>query len=135
FLSSYLGYLLFPTISPQLVLQPRDQLLGVALTPAVRAWIDSAEMNHWDCFPSGHTLMTLMSLIIVWRWARAWFWWLLAPAILLIASTMLLRYHWASDVAVGALWAWPCARLCDWLAARDGWPAVVGWLRRPASAA
>jgi membrane-associated phospholipid phosphatase len=122
FLSSYLGYLLFPTISPQLVLQPADELRGIAMTPALRGMIDGAEMNHWDCFPSGHTMLTLTSLIILWRWARRWFWWLLAPAVALVASTMLLRYHWASDVVVGALWAWPCARLCDWLATRDGWP-------------
>lgn len=124
FLSSYLGYLLFPTISPQLVLQPADELRGVALTPALRGMIDGAEMNHWDCFPSGHTMLTITSLVIMWRWARRWFWWLLLPALALIASTMLLRYHWASDVAVGALWAWPCARLCDALATRDGWPAA-----------
>jgi membrane-associated phospholipid phosphatase len=122
FLASYHGYLLVPTLAPKVVLADAQHVDGLWLTEPVRAFIDGAEANAWDCFPSGHTMMTLTSLIILWRWARRWFWWLLLPALLLIASTMLLRYHWAGDVLAGALCAWPCARLCDWLADLDGWP-------------
>jgi membrane-associated phospholipid phosphatase len=122
FLASYLGYLLVPTLAPKVVLADAQHVDGLWLTEPVRAFIDGAEANAWDCFPSGHTMMTLTSLIILWRWARRWFWWLVLPALLLIASTMLLRYHWAGDVLAGALCAWPCARLCDWLADLDGWP-------------
>jgi membrane-associated phospholipid phosphatase len=123
FLSSYLGYLLVPTIAPKLVLEHPHELTGLWFTQPVRESIDAMEANHWDCFPSGHTLLALTNLIMLWRWARRWFWILLLPSVGLILSTILLRYHWASDVVVGALWAWPCARLCDSLADRDGWPA------------
>jgi len=125
FLSSYLGYLLVPTIAPKLVLEHPHELVGLWFAAPVRASIDAMEANHWDCFPSGHTMMTLTNLIMLWRWARRWFWILLLPSLGLILSTVLLRYHWASDVVVGALWAWPCVRLCDWLADRDHWPSAT----------
>lgn len=126
FLSSYLGYLLLPTIAPKLVLEFEQPLVGLWFMAPLRASIDAAEANHWDCFPSGHTMMTVVSLIMLWRWARTWFWLLLAPGLLLIASTVLLRYHWGSDVLCGALWAFPSVWLCDWLADRDGWPRAKG---------
>lgn len=124
FLVSYLGYLLFPTIGPKLVLDDLEPLEGVWWTEPVRAWIEDAETSHWDCFPSGHTMLTLTSLIVLWRWARRWFWVLLLPALLLIASTVLLRYHWLVDVLAGAALAYPCVRLADHLLDRDGAPAV-----------
>ncbi len=124
FLSSYLGYLLVPTIAPRLVLEHSHELRGLWFTDSVQVAIDAMEANPWDCFPSGHTMLSLTSLIVLWRWATGWFWLLLLPVVVLILSTVLLRYHWCSDVFAGALWAWPCARLCDWLADRDGWPVA-----------
>jgi membrane-associated phospholipid phosphatase len=125
FLASYLGYLLVPTLGPKVVLAFPTAIEGLWAAASVRAWIDGAEANPWDCFPSGHTMLTVTSLLLLWRWNRRWFCWLLAPALLLIASTMLLRYHWAIDVLVGAAAAWPCLRVCDWLADRDGWTPVT----------
>ena len=124
FLASYLGYLLVPTLGPKVVLAYAHDVQGTWATAMLRAAIDGGERNPWDCFPSGHTMLTVTSLLILWRWNRRWFWWALLPASSLIASTMLLRYHWAIDVLVGALLAWPVARAWDRLADRDGWPAV-----------
>lgn len=125
FLCSYLGYLLVPTLGPKTVLPQPDDLHGVWLLPTVRAAIDAAEANLWDCFPSGHTMLSLVSLIVLWRWCRRGFWVMLVPVLLLIASTMVLRYHWAIDVLAGALLAWPTVRIIDWLLDRDGWPAAA----------
>ena len=125
FLASYLGYVLVPTLSPQLALAHAGEPQGLWLTAFLRQAIDAGEANPHNCFPSGHTMLTIVSLIVAWRWNRVWFWGLLPVALLLIASTMLLRYHWATDVVVGALLAWPCVRVCDHLADRDGWPAAV----------
>ena len=35
--------------------------------------------------------------------------------------------EWAApiDVVFGAAVTWPCLRICDWLADRDGWPRVT----------
>lgn len=122
FLLSYLGYLLFPTLSPQLVLAHSGDPKGLWLAGPLRAAIDAAETNPWDCFPSGHTMLTIVALIVAWRWARRWFWWLLVPSLLLIASTVLLRFHWLSDVVAGALLAWPTVRALDLLADGDARP-------------
>jgi membrane-associated phospholipid phosphatase len=122
FLASYLGYLLVPTLGPKVVLAFHGEIEGVWLLGPVRAAIDAGEANPWDCFPSGHTMLTIISLLILWRWNRRWWCWLLLPALLLIASTVLLRYHWAIDVVVGALLAWPVAFGLDRLADGDGWP-------------
>jgi membrane-associated phospholipid phosphatase len=124
FLVSYLGYLLVPTLGPKVVLGFEHEITGSWLTPWLRASIDAGEANPWDCFPSGHTMLTVTSLLILWRWNRRWFRWLLVPGALLIVSTMLLRYHWTIDVAAGLLLAWPTARAIDRLADRDGWPAA-----------
>jgi len=130
FLASYLGYVLVPTLSPQLVLAHAAEPQGLWLTPFLRHVIDAGECNPHNCFPSGHTMLTIVSLIVSWRWNRRWFWGLLPLGLLLIASTVLLRYHWATDVVAGALLAWPCVRVCDHLADRDGWPAAVPEGRR-----
>lgn len=122
FLASYLGYLLVPTLGPNRVLAFDHDVVGLWLAAPLRASIDAGEANPWDCFPSGHTMMALTSLMILWRWNRRWFAWLLLPCLMLIASTILLRYHWGVDVVAGALLAWPVARACDRLADRDGWP-------------
>jgi membrane-associated phospholipid phosphatase len=65
-------------------------------------------------------MLSLTSVIVVWRWARAAVPLFLLVVVPLCASTVLLRYHWPIDVAVGALLAWPVARLFDLLLDRDG---------------
>ncbi|HEX5051424.1 MAG TPA: phosphatase PAP2 family protein [Planctomycetota bacterium] len=125
FLASYLGYLLVPTLSPNAVLAHAHDVTGLWFTGHLRPAIDAAEANPWDCFPSGHTMLTVTSLLVAWRWNRTCFWLLLPVALTLIASTMLLRYHWSCDVLAGAAVAWPCARLCDVLMDLDAWPSAV----------
>lgn len=124
FLVSYLGYLLVPTLAPKVVLTFDRELHGSSLFATLRASIDEGESNPWNCFPSGHTMLTLVSLLIAWRWHRSMFWWLLVPGLLLIASTVLLRYHWTVDVFAGAALVWPTVRVVDCLLDRDGWPPV-----------
>jgi membrane-associated phospholipid phosphatase len=65
-------------------------------------------------------MLSLISLMLVWRWARRAFWPLAVVVGLLVCSTMALRYHWVWDVLAGALAAWPCLRLGDLLLDRDG---------------
>ncbi|MGE3173086.1 MAG: phosphatase PAP2 family protein [Planctomycetota bacterium] len=121
FLCSYLGYLWFPTLAPKVVLPLADGAAAPGWT-GLFAMIDAAEANPWDCFPSGHTMMSLCSVLVAWRWARPAVPWLLLVVVPLVASTMLLRYHWPSDVVAGALLCWPCMRAIDWLLDRDGAP-------------
>lgn len=122
FLSSYLGYFLFPARSPYF----HDAALGHTrlwgIDPATRGYgfvmpirlaLESLELDMRDCFPSGHTEVTLVTLACAWRFHRATFWALFAPATGLLFSTLYLRYHYAVDVLAGAalaglvLWSGP----------------------------
>ncbi len=119
FLCSYLGYLWLPTLGPKVVFA-QTFAGGGALAAGIGAAIDAAEANPWDCFPSGHTMLSVTSALLVGRWARRWLWALLLVVVPLVASTVLLRYHWPIDVAAGAVLAWPVVWICDWLLDRDG---------------
>ncbi|MEC7584058.1 MAG: phosphatase PAP2 family protein [Planctomycetota bacterium] len=124
FLISYLGYLLVPTLAPKVVL-PELGIPGTdGLAGVLRASIDAAEANPWDCFPSGHTWLSITSGMLVVRWAGRYSKGFLPVVVVVVASTVILRYHWPIDVAVGALMAWPAMRLCDWLMDRDGAPSA-----------
>ncbi len=116
FLLSYLGYLWFPTLAPKAVL-PLDLQPSYALAGTVHQFLDDAEANPWDCFPSGHTMMSLCSALIVRRWAPRHFWLFALVASSIAISTLVLRYHWPIDVVVGVvavpLWVRACDRLLD----------------------
>ena len=102
FQTSYLGYLLWPTLGPNRLGLWEQPYEGLALTEPVRAFIAVAEANHWDCFPSGHTMLSLLSLWLAWRHARGVFWALLPCVLLIVYATVALCYHYVSDVLAGA---------------------------------
>ena len=103
FLLSYLGYFLWPTLPPRGVLYHGDALQGTFLFESLRSAIDQFEFNHWDCFPSGHVMIGLVSLALAWQHARALFWGLMPVVMVMIVSTIALRYHYAIDVVSGAV--------------------------------
>ncbi|MEY4673134.1 MAG: hypothetical protein RL148_918 [Planctomycetota bacterium] len=124
FLVSYAGYLLFPTLGPAFFLHHGEPLRGVWLAQELNAWIFAAEANKWDCFPSGHTMIGLLSMVIVARRAPRCLWWFAPLSLLLVFSTMALRYHWFIDVLCGALLVWPTVRVANWMMDLDGAPRV-----------
>jgi membrane-associated phospholipid phosphatase len=119
FLVSYLGYLLWPTLPPYRFLHYDQPLGGLWLTASLHGIIDDLEFNHWDCFPSGHTMLSLVSLIVCWRYSRRLLPILIPVVALMILSTVALRYHYVMDVLAGTVLAWPAVWLCDWLQALD----------------
>ena len=64
--------------------------------------LDRLESAHYDCFPSGHTELTLLALwgsrMVSKRLFRIYF--LYTP--LIIFATVYLRYHYTVDVLAGA---------------------------------
>jgi membrane-associated phospholipid phosphatase len=113
FYLSYLGYLLMPTLPPYLFV---DYPAPLPRGPLV-AWLDSViyrgETLRQDCMPSGHTMMTLLTMWLAWRHDRRQLLWLLPIGSLLILATVLLRYHWFVDLLVAlpftlaAMWMFP----------------------------
>lgn len=109
FYLSYLGYIAVPAIGPRFlpsILEAQTiPLTGVWLFKPVREMLDRAEGITRDCFPSGHTELTLLVLIYARKLHRRVFWWLLPLGTGVIISTVYLRYHYVIDVVAGALLA------------------------------
>jgi len=107
FYLSYLGYIAVPAIGPRflpsIVEAQSKPLTGVWCFLPVRQMLDRAEGITRDCFPSGHTEITLLVLYYAHRFHRRAFWWFLPFGIGIILSTVYLRYHYVVDVLAGAL--------------------------------
>ncbi len=104
FYLSYLGYIIVPAIGPRFILadQQTVPLTGLLLFSYIRNALDNASGVTRDCFPSGHTALTLLVLYYAHKFHRRTFWSIVAPASALIFSTVYLRYHYVIDVLAGA---------------------------------
>lgn len=141
FLGSYVGYFLVPAVGPRFTLYDfssieRD-LPGLLLTTPLRAFVDAGGMvpvgvpramalglAHRDVFPSGHTMMTLVSIWWSWRMRLSVRWPVTVVGALLVFATMYLRYHYVIDVMAGAA----LAAVAVWLLPR-AWEPVAARLR------
>lgn len=109
FYLSYLGYIAVPAIGPRflssIVEAQTKPLAGLAFFKYIRETLDRAEGITRDCFPSGHTELTLLVLYYARKFHRRTFWWLLPFGVGIVLSTVYLRYHYVIDVISGALLA------------------------------
>ncbi len=139
FLGSYVGYFLVPAVGPRFTLYDfssieRD-LPGLLLTTPLREFVDAGGMvpagvpqseaiglAHRDVFPSGHTMMTLVSIWWIWRMQLAVRWPVTAVGALLVFATVYLRYHYVIDVLAGAALAavavWLLPGAWEWIVTR-----------------
>jgi membrane-associated phospholipid phosphatase len=105
FLVSYVGYLIVPARGPRFLLKHLQNipLHGLWLFEGMQSTLDRLESAHYDCFPSGHTELT----ILAWWGSRmvsnpvfkVYF----AYTLPLIFATVYLRYHYTVDVLAGAV--------------------------------
>jgi membrane-associated phospholipid phosphatase len=104
FLASYAGYLLVPARGPRFLLAALQHapLRGLWLFGGMQTGLDRLESAHYDCFPSGHTELTILacwgSRLVSKRLFRAYLFY--TPP--LIFATVYLRYHYTVDVLAGA---------------------------------
>jgi membrane-associated phospholipid phosphatase len=107
FLTSYVGYLLVPARGPRFLLKALQtyELKGLWLFHWLRTTLDRIESAHYDCFPSGHTEMT----ILAWWGTRVisakLFGGMFVYTLGVIFATVYLRYHYTVDVFAGAILA------------------------------
>jgi membrane-associated phospholipid phosphatase len=130
FFLSYLGYLSLPSVGPRFTLHDFSklgtELPGLLLTPALRWFVNIFESIYpgmsnsvalaaaqRDVFPSGHTMMTLISIAIAYRYKLKVRTAMLVLGILLIIATVYLRYHYVVDLLAGALLAVLCLRTAN----------------------
>jgi membrane-associated phospholipid phosphatase len=124
---SFVGYITMPTIGPRFTLASLYEvpLRGGVVADSLIHILNAIEGNKQDCFPSGHTQMTLISLWFAFKYRRPLFWIYLPVSVVLIFSTVYLRYHYVIDIAAGfafagvtlllgpKLWGWWITRAPD----------------------
>jgi len=105
FYFSYLTYFFVPAIGPRFTLDhlQTGPVTGMWLTDGIRYTLNTLENIQRDAFPSGHTEITLLTMIFAWRYSRKFFWVLCVVGSSLILSTVVLRYHYVIDVIAGIL--------------------------------
>ena len=74
-----------------------------ATAQAIHDFLDRIENIKLDAFPSGHTALSVLCLVILFKLRSRAAKWLVPGVIGLIVSTVSLRYHYAVDVLAGLL--------------------------------
>ena len=125
FFVSYIGYLFLPAVGPRFTLQDFSrtdiELPGLFLTPALRWFVNICESipsgvssgialasAQRDVFPSGHTLLTLVAVVLAFNYKLKIRYYIFCVGMLLIFATVYLRYHYLIDVVAGAFLVLPC---------------------------
>lgn len=116
FFFSYLCYFAMPAIGPRFQIHDfaaiNRELPGIFLTESFRALINAGnnirpgapnlyEMIIRDCMPSGHTMMSMLGILMVWRLRTGWRKLITVGGISIILSTVYLRYHYVVDLMAG----------------------------------
>jgi membrane-associated phospholipid phosphatase len=116
FYISYLLYFIMPAIGPRF--QVHDfyaidrELPGLILTQPFRDFINAGnnitpdmknpyDVVNRDCMPSGHTMLSMLGILMAWRFRSRWRWFITIGGVSVIISTIYLRYHYVVDVIAG----------------------------------
>jgi len=130
FCISYAGYFFLPAVGPRFILHDFSRididLPGLLLTPFLRWFVNIWESippgvssavalacAQRDVFPSGHTMMTLIVMVLAYKFRLKIRHYVLGMGVLLIVATVYLRYHYVIDVAAGAFLVLPCLLTTD----------------------
>lgn len=118
FFLSYLGYFSLPAVGPRFTLHDffsiDKELPGLFLTPYLREFVNIGEsipngtinphfLVQRDVFPSGHTQMTLITMYCTIKFNTKTKRFIIPTGILLIFSTLYLRYHYVIDLIAGTI--------------------------------
>lgn len=117
---SYLAYFAMPAIGPRFTLhdfhRTDQELPGLFLTGWLRDIVNAGggvalgtsnpeQIVNRDCMPSGHTMLTLVNIIMAFRNRSRLRWGFLVIGGSLVVATVYLRYHYVVDLVVGAIFA------------------------------
>lgn len=104
FYLSYIGYILIPARGPRFYLQltPVEALF---LGDFLRNLINLLEPNKYDAFPSVHQLISVLILLLSYRYERKFFYFSLPIVIGITISLFYCQYHYIVDVIAGTLFA------------------------------
>ncbi len=120
FLLSYLLYFFMPAIGPRFSIYNfatiNSEIPGVFVTDFLRHFVNTgggvpdgvanpADYVNRDCMPSGHTMLTLINMLLAlkFRSKLRYIIWIIGTG--LIFSTIYMRYHYGVDVIAGIVCA------------------------------
>ena len=106
----HLFYFLVPVRSPLYIMDdPKfaeyltytTSLGGLWYAENLRQGLLNATTMRYDCFPSGHTMHTLLAILFAWRANRKVGVITTVIGVSIVFSTLYLRYHYAIDLVAG----------------------------------
>jgi membrane-associated phospholipid phosphatase len=105
YLVSYVGYLMVPARGPRFLLASLQHipLQGLWLFDGMQRVLDRLESVHYDCFPSGHTELTILAWWSTRPFGPRLFWLSFAYTLSIIFATVYLRYHYTVDLLAGVV--------------------------------
>lgn len=97
--TNFVFYMLVPAVGPRYFLWDhfRGPLEGLWLTPLLESAMRTPTFTR-DCFPSGHTAVTLTVLLFAFWHSKRFFLFMLPFAVGLISATLAGRFHYAIDL-------------------------------------
>jgi membrane-associated phospholipid phosphatase len=125
FFISYLAYFALPAVGPRFTMHDFSgidaELPGLFLAKPLRWFVNYFESirpgmpnsvamanAQRDVFPSGHTMLTLVTMVFAYQSRLKIRNYVLCIGILLIVATVYIRYHYAVDLLAGVILAVPC---------------------------
>ncbi|MHB8796907.1 MAG: phosphatase PAP2 family protein [Thermoanaerobaculia bacterium] len=118
FYVSYAGYFVVPAIGPRFTVPHDGPLPRGVVAKAIDGTLDRLETSRRNCFPSGHTMVTVAVLVEAARRSRKTFLAFLPFAIGLVLATVACRYHYVVDVLAGLVLAFAAGGLARAIARR-----------------
>ncbi len=106
FYASYIGYFLVPAVGPRFAMAEMftKEIRGLLLTPYIKHTLNVLEPTPHDCFPSGHTAVSVLCFMLSAKYK-------LKPklfatlALGVVLATVYHRYHYVVDVIAGLILA------------------------------
>ena len=104
---AYAVYFFIPASGPRFNLEGLQTvgLEGHFLTTLIRGLINVLEPNKLDAFPSLHSAILLITMLIVLKHEKKMFYFFITPAIGITISLVYCRYHYVIDIIAGFLLA------------------------------
>lgn len=104
FYMGYIGYMLVPARGPRFYLDI-EPLQGIYVAEFLRNLINFLEPNKYDAFPSMHQVISVVILLVSYRYERKLFYFSLPVAIGITISLIYCQYHYVIDVVAGTFLA------------------------------
>lgn len=104
---AYLSYFIIPVMGPRFYLEHLQTvpLNGLLFSEIIHDTINLMEPNKLDAFPSLHTAILLITMVISYKYVRKLYYLFFPIAIGILISLIYLRYHYFVDIIFGAIWA------------------------------